>query len=76
MDLIRTIREKNESSKQSRIRKQAEELITIVDFDDQLYIGFEEIPLVLIEKDWTVDQIIDKLKTLRTTFVNGRMKNE
>ena len=74
MELIRTIREKRLTQRQLEIRQAAEEYISLADFDDSMFIAFNGIPLVQIEKDWTVPQILEKLSEVRSNYVNAKLK--
>ena len=74
MELIRTIREKQEHRRQADIRRQAEETIRISDFADSLYIALNEVPLVKIEESWTTREIVDKLSSLRQNYINSRQR--
>lgn len=74
MKLFETIKQKSRQSTLERVEKQARDLITVVDSDDKLYIGFEGISLFPIDSSWTVQQIVEKLNELRKTFIQGRMK--
>lgn len=74
MELIRTIREKRLASKQQDIEERALYTIGIDDFDNDLYISYNGVPLVPIEKDWTTKEIIEKLNLIRQNYVNAMIK--
>ena len=74
MGFIKTLREKSQTRKEEDIRRQSEELIRVSDFDDGLYIAYNGVSLVPIEKEWTTKEIIQELTTLRTNYVNSKMK--
>ena len=74
MELIRTIREKNNTKKQAVIQKIAQETISLSDFDDEIYIAYNGIPLVQVNKEWTTKEIIKELSVVRENFVNCRLK--
>lgn len=76
MEFIRTIREKHLTAKQNEIKRQAEELIYIADFIDSLYIAYNGVPLVPIEKDWTTKEILEKLQSTRTNYITAKCKEE
>jgi hypothetical protein len=61
MEFIRTLREKSQTKKQEEIQKQAEETITLSDFDNSIYIAFAGTPLVPIKEEWTSKEIIKEL---------------
>lgn len=82
MELIRTIKEKSEekvhkkqSSKLREYMKQAEEVITLSDFNDELFIAYRGVPFVPIKTDWATKEIIAELSKLRMNYVNAKMKN-
>lgn len=74
MELIRTLREKQATKKQEEIHRQAEETITLSDFDSNLYIAYAGTPFVPIEEDWTSKQIVEELRKLRQNYINAKMK--
>lgn len=74
MEFIRTIRDKVQTKRQEEIHKLAEDVITLSDFDDSLYIAYEGTPFVPIDEDWTSKQIVERLSSLRQNFVNAKIK--
>lgn len=76
MEFIRTIRERHQTAKQNEIKRQAEELIYVADFIDSLYIAYNGVPLVPIEKDWTTKEILEKLYSTRTNYITAKCKEE
>ena len=76
MELIRTFREKSQTRKEEDIRRRAEELISIADFDDNLYIAFNGAPLVLIEENLTCKELVGELSKIRENYINSRLKDE
>lgn len=74
MELIRTLREKQKTKRQAEIHQQAEDLITVQDFDDSLYIAYNGTPLAPIDSSWTTKEIIQQLSVFRNSFINSRMK--
>lgn len=74
MDIIRTIREKITTKRQEEIYHYAEELITLSDFGNDLFIAYNGVPVVSIDKQWTSQEIINKLSELRQNFINAKMK--
>ena len=74
MEFIRTIRERQQTKRQVEIHRQAEELITIQDFDDNLFIAYNGTPLAPIESSWTTKEIVQQLSIFRSNFVNSRMR--
>jgi hypothetical protein len=75
MELIRTLREKSQTKRQADIHRQAEETITLSDFDSQLYIAYAGTPFVPIQEDWTSKQIVEELAKLRQNYCNAKMKD-
>ena len=76
MEFIRTIKEKSQTKKQEAIAKLAESLITIQDFDNNLFIAYDGTPLAPIEASWTTKEIVQQLSIFRHNFINSRMKQE
>lgn len=74
MELIRTIRQKQQTARQASIQQQAEDTITVSDFDNELFIAYNGVPFVPIEKTWTSVEILAKLSMLRENFVRAKLK--
>jgi len=74
MEFIRTIREKYQTKHQNELQKQAEYVITLSDFCDNLYIAFQDIPLIPIQEDWTSKKILEELTKLRNQYINAKLK--
>jgi hypothetical protein len=77
MEFIRTLfktdPEKQETKKQNIFRQQAEELITVTDFADSLYIAYNGTPLAPIDPSWTTKEIVQQLSIFRNNFINSKM---
>jgi hypothetical protein len=74
MEFIRTIREKSQTKRYASIVEEAERLITLDDFDDSLFIAYNGVPFVPIEKQWATKEIVEKLSELRHNYANARLK--
>ena len=74
MELIRTLREKQVTKRQEEIHRQAEQTITLSDFDSSLFIAYEGTPFVPISEDWTSKQIVEELGRLRQNYINAKIK--
>jgi hypothetical protein len=74
MELIRTLREKSQTRKEHYIHKQAEDLITLSDFADSLYIAFQGTPLVPVDEKWTSKEIIEELSKVRQNYINAKLQ--
>lgn len=75
MEFIRTIKERQQIKTQEAIAKLAENLITLKDFDNGLFIAYDGTPLVPIEASWTAKEIVEQLSKFRHNFINSRMKH-
>ena len=79
MEFIRTLfksdPEKQETKRQNTFRQQAEELITVTDFADSLYIAYNGTPLAPIDPSWTTKEIVQQLSIFRQNFINSHMRN-
>ena len=77
MEFIRTLfktdPEKRETKRQNTFRQQAEELITVTDFADELYIAYNGSPLAPIDPSWTTKEIVQQLSIFRNNFINSKM---
>lgn len=77
MKFIRTLfksdPEKQETKRQNTLRQQAEELITVTDFADSLYIAYNGTPLAPIDPSWTTKEIVQQLSIFRNNFINSKM---
>ena len=76
MDLIRTIREKQQTKKQTEIQQNAEDISTLSDFDDCIYIAFRGVPMIPIEKTDTSQEILVKLNNLRQNYIHAKMRDD
>ena len=76
MEFIRTIREKQRTKRQAEIELKAEELITLTDFNDSIYIAYNGTPLAPIDPSWTTKEIVQQLSIFRKNFINSRLKDE
>ena len=74
MEFIRTIRERQQTKRQAEIHEQAENLITLQDFDDGLYIAFNGTPLAPIDPSWTTKEIVQQLSVFRNNYINSQLK--
>lgn len=75
MEFIRTIREKHLTKRQDEITRQAESVITLQDFDSNLYIAYNGTPLAPIDPSWTTKEIVQQLSIFRNNFINSKMKD-
>ena len=75
MELIRSIKEKNQIQRCKEIQKLAEMLITVSDFADELYIAYNGVPLVPIEATWTSKEILEELNLVRQNFIKAKSKD-
>ena len=76
MEFIRTIRAKHQASVDASIQKQAEDFIRVEDFAGSLFIGFNGTPLVDIQEDWTVADVLKKLDAVRENYIHYRKEEE
>ena len=74
MEWIRTIREKQQSSKQKNISEQAHMTICLDDFDDKIFIAYNGAPLIPVEEGWTQKEILAKLEETRNSYMNYKLK--
>ena len=75
MEFIRTIREKFQTKHQEEIHRQAEEIITLSDFDNNIYIAYAGTPFVPVNESWTTKQIVQELSKLRQNYINAKLSN-
>lgn len=74
MGFIRTIREKYQTKHQEELQRQAEDLITLSDFDSTLYFAYAGAPFIPIQEDWTSKMIAEELGKLRQNYINIKAK--
>jgi hypothetical protein len=74
MEFIRTLREKSQTRHEEEIQRQAEETITLSDFESSLYIAYGGTPFVPIEEGWTSKEIVQELSKVRHNYINGKLK--
>lgn len=75
MEFIRTLREKSQTRHQVELQRQAEDFITLSDFDSSMYIAYQGTPLVPINEDWTSKEILQELYKIRQNFINSKTKD-
>jgi hypothetical protein len=76
MEFIRTIKEKEKTKRQEEIKRMAEDIITIRDFDNSLFIAYNGTPLAPIDPSWTTKEIVQQLSVFRTNYINSKIKNQ
>ena len=74
MEFFKSLREKSQIRKEEDIQRQSEILIRVSDFDEGLYISYNGIPLVPIDKGWATKEIIEELSILRNNYIKSKMK--
>ena len=74
MKLIRSFKERNQTRREEFVHKQAEDLITLSDFDNTLFIAFQGTPLMPIKEEWTSKEIMEELNKVRQNFINAKIK--
>lgn len=75
MEFIRTIRERQQTAKQESITKEAEQVITLSDFANTLYIAYNGVPYMQIDDNATPKDIIQKLSVIRNNYINARSES-
>lgn len=74
MEFIRTLREKQMTSRQKSINEEARCCICLDDFDNKIYIAYNGAPLIKVEDTWTQKEILSKLEETRSSYINYKMK--
>ena len=74
MELFRTFRERRNIRRQTEIQQQAEDLITLQDFNNSLFVAYNGTPLAPIDVSWTTKEIVQQLSVFRNNFIQSRMK--
>lgn len=74
MEFIRTLREKQMTSRQKNINEEANHVICLDDFDGKIYIAYNGTPIIPVEEKWTQKEILSKLEDIRTCYINYKMK--
>lgn len=75
MEFIRTIREKQQTARQENIAKEAEEVITLSDFANTLFIAYHGTPLIQIDDNATPKDIVQQLSVIRNNYINAKIKD-
>jgi hypothetical protein len=75
MEFIRTIKAKAQTKRQEEIQKLAEEMITLSDFESDLYIAYAGTPLMPVKEEWTSKEIVQELSKIRQNFINSKLKS-
>lgn len=50
-------------------------VIKVKDFENELYIAVNGVPLLPIPQDWTASQILERLSSLREGYSKNTLKN-
>lgn len=74
MEFIRTLREKQMTSRQKSINEEANYAICLSDFDGKIYIAYHGTPIIPVEEKWTQKEILSKLEEIRNSYINYKMK--
>lgn len=74
MEFIRTLREKQMTSRQKSINEEATYAICLSDFDGKIYIAYNGTPIIPVEDKWTQKDILSKLEEVRNSYINYKMK--
>lgn len=74
MEFIRTLREKQKTSRQNDIIQEAHNIICLDDFDGKIFISYNGTPLIPIEESWTQKEILVKLENTRKGYINYKTK--
>jgi hypothetical protein len=75
MEFLNSLREKAQHRKAEEAVRLASEYITLSDFDDRIYIAFQDNPLIVIDEDWTAEDIMKKLQEVRDNYIESKIKN-
>lgn len=68
-NIFTKFKERQKLTSETNIQQEALSRIKVRDFNSQLYISFDRIPLIPINKDWTQETIFEELNKLRTSFI-------
>ena len=63
------------SMKEKQMYLESRSAIKVKDFENELYIAVNGVPLLPIPQDWTAAQILEKLRNLRDGYTGYQMKN-
>lgn len=74
MEFIRTLREKQRTSRQNDIIQEAHDSICLDDFDGKIFIAYNGTPLIPVEEKWTQKEILAKLEDTRNGYINYKTK--
>lgn len=73
MEFIRTLREKQKTSRQNDIIQEAHDTIHLDDFDGKIFIFCKGTPLIPMENTFTSEEIFTKLDNVRKGYISYRM---
>lgn len=63
------------SMKEKSLYLESRDAIKVKDFEGELYIAVNGVPLLPIPQDWTATQILDRLSNLRNGYSKYVVKN-
>ena len=68
------IKQSYQEKQKIAIHSQANDLITVSDFDGKLFIAYSDNPLIMIEDTMSSSDILKELKTARNNYINAKLK--
>jgi len=72
MNILKNIKEKQTINRNNNIEQEAVSRITPSVYKGELYIAFDGFPLVIMDKGSTSEDLIQKLNTVRNSYINYR----
>ena len=74
MEILKTIKEKSFTRKEADVKKDSENLITLSDFNNQIYIAYLNTPLIHLDENLTAKEVIVELNKIRDNYINSKLK--
>lgn len=72
MDFIRHFKEQQAINRTKYVEEEAKSRIILSDYQGELYISFDHFPLIPIDKTWDSTKALEKLQTVRNSFISYR----
>lgn len=75
MEWINYIKERYSSARQKDITKEAERVISLRDFNNNIFIAINNVPLIQMNEESTPQTILTNLTTIRQNYINAMTSN-
>lgn len=76
MKIFDNFKKRHQEAKETELMLQAKRRISSKSFKENLYISFDDTPIILIEENISPKEIVKKIKVLRENYVHAKMSDD